>query len=551
MALKDPGIPRRLWLVMMSAAICSVADITGYYLSHDAGWWPVAGVICFALCKGSVIALGLTLARRWAPAYVAAWVVAALFIALSVTNVTTYLLYGFGISRKLLMILYETNSSEVRQFMPGLIENLLSAPADWRLWIAAVAFAALWWVVPKIPARWWYASTGIVGVAGIAYFGWVAATAEWGKSNHAILARSGLAVKSVAKSIMTIRQLSSMQRPLPYAESARSQRLANNLVLVIGESASRDHHSLYGYPLPTTPRMTAMADSLVIFHDAVASSTATAENLPRILTFMNCEPESGEWYEYPTMHSLFKAFGYTTWWLSNQERTGEWSNLSGILSSDADVVKYLGSTDSEDHLNQCYDEVLLPELRGALDTTAESRFICLHLLGSHTAYRERYPTGRGRITATDVMSIHPKREWLDEGRSRIVAQYDNSILYTDSILSEIIKDLSLRAEPSLMVYFSDHGENVYDDRDFRGRDPKYVRVPFIIYANRSYRENNPEIMASLQSAGRQAFSTADVIHMLVTLSGSSYRMYDTRCDILSPQFRRRVRYVDGEPFHLD
>lgn len=246
-----------------------------------------------------------------------------------------------------------------------------------------------------------------------------------------------------------------------------------------------------------------------------------------------------------------EADGYTTWWLSNQERTGEWSNLSGILSSDANVVKYLGSTDSEDHLNQCYDEVLLPELRGALDTAAESRFICLHLLGSHTAYRERYPTGRGRIKATDVMSIHPKREWLDEERSRIVAQYDNSILYTDSILSEIIKDLSLRGEPSLMVYFSDHGENVYDDRDFRGRDPKYVRVPFIIYANRSYRENNPEIMAVLQSASRQAFSTADVIHMLVTLSGSSYRMYDTRCDILSPQFRRRVRYVDGEPFHLD
>lgn len=541
-------ISRRVWLALLVASFFSVVDILGYYIDHDAGFLAEWGVRGYAVLKATAVALLLGLARKHRALYITAWTLTSVFILLSVVNMVSYSLYGFGVSRKLVTILYETNREEVRQFLPGMMGNISSLLFSWNTLLEVCVLVAAWFVLPVVPKRWFWNVLWVFCLSGAVYIVWFAATARWGKTNHLMMARSAVAVRSVVKSASMIRDLSSKRRPLPYSDSAVSRHLAENIVLVIGESASRDHLSLYGYPLPTTPAMDSMRDSLSVFNDAVASSTGTAENLPRILSFMSCGPGQGEWYEHPTAMSLFKAFGYSTAWLSNQERTGDWSNLSGILSSDADVVRYLGSIDSEDHLTERYDDVLLPELRDCLAGGDSLRFICLHLMGSHVAYAERYPKCRARFSASDVLDLTPKREWLDSGKGKTVAEYDNSIAYTDSILGEVVKEISRLQEPSIMVYLSDHGENVYDDRDFQGRDPKYVRVPFFIYANKAYRDKNPEIMEKLGEAAETPFSTSDLIHTLVTLTGSGYRLYDATRDFLSPGFLPRTRYVDNEPF---
>jgi len=548
MDLKKMEISRRVWLVLIVASVFSVVDILGYYMEHDSGFLVEAGVFCFAVLKGSAITVLLGLARRIRGIYVMAWLLVSVFMFLSLVNVVSYSLYGFGISRKLVTIIYETNCGEVRQFVPGMMGSLSSMLLSWKTLFALLFLIIVWFGLPVIPKRWLILVAGVAGLAGLGYFGWFAATSRWGKTNHVMMARSAVAVRSVVKSTFMIRELSSKRKPLPYCETAKSRHLARNVVLVIGESASRDHLSLYGYSLKTSPMMDNLGDSLFVFNDALASSTATAGNLPRILSFMNCEPGQGEWYEYPTLMNLFKAFGYDTMWLSNQERTGDWSNLSGILSSDADVVKYLGSVDSEDHLTDRYDDVLLPEFRKGLAYGDSLRFICLHLMGSHVAYNERYPGNRKRFVSKDVLEKTPKREWLDSGNAGTIAEYDNSIVYTDSILGVVVKELSGMREPSLMVYLSDHGENVYDDRDFRGRDPKFVRVPFFIYVNMAYREMNPDIVEKLEKAVNVSFSTSDLIHALITLTGSGYRLYDPSRDIVSPHYKPRTRYVDEEPF---
>lgn len=551
MDFKNIEISRRVWLVLLVASALSVVDILGYYIDHDMGFWIEWGVRCYAVLKATVITLMLGMVRKHRILYGIGWVVVSVFILLSIVNAVSYSLYGFGVSRKLITILYETNREEVRQFLPGMIGNIFSLLFSWKMLLEVCVFVAAWFVLPVIPKRWFRDAIWVFCLSGMIYIVWFAATARWGKTNHLMMARSAVAVRSVVKSTSVIRDLSSKRRPLPYRESAISLHLAQNTVLVIGESASRDHLSLYGYPLPTTPEIDSVRDSLFVFTDAVASSTSTAENLPRILSFMNCEPGQGEWYEYPTVMNLLKAYGYSTTWLSNQERTGDWSNLSGILSSDADVVEYLGSVDSEDHLTDRYDEVLLPEFRGSLAGGDSLRFICLHLMGSHIAYNERYPKDRSRFSASDVLKKTPKRSWLDAGKAQTVAEYDNSIAYTDSILGEVVEGLSRLQEPSIMVYLSDHGENVYDDRDFQGRDHKFVRVPFFIYANKAYRENNLEVIEKLEKAVKTPFSTSDLIHTLITLTGSAYRLYDPARDILSPEFLPRTRYVDEEPFHDD
>ena len=357
-------------------------------------------------------------------------------------------------------------------------------------------------------------------------------------------------LNSAYSNLKRLRKLSASPRVLPDASKAISTHAADKIVLVIGESASAEQHSLYGYPLPTSPHLDAMRDSLFIFTDAICSSTATTVNLPRILSFLNDIHDSGEWQDYPTVIQLFKALGYHTVWLSNQERTGFWSNQSAIIADEADDTRFLGANDSEDNLLYTFDDVLIPPFREVLAPSGSRSLICIHLLGSHNAYNMRYPADFKRFNGADVLAKTPHRKWLNAEKAETVAAYDNSIAYTDSILSVIINDVGQRSEPALVIYFSDHGENLYDVADFAGRDRRRSRVPFFIYANSSYHARNPEILVSIRKALDLPITTAEFIHMLLTLTGSSYPLYNPAADPLSRDFRARTRYVDEDTWPI-
>ncbi|MDE5842814.1 MAG: phosphoethanolamine transferase [Muribaculaceae bacterium] len=536
-----------LWVAMLATAFASLCDVIEFASRQPQAAFAIAGLICYAVCKASAVTLLYIFCRnnRWLR-----WgciVFIAGFVVLSVVNLACLGFYGFGITRKLITILCETNPGEVREFIPNLLSQAFAAVTNRNLWCAVLIFIILWRGVPEIPARIFIPAAGVISLLGGGYFVYVYATAEFGKSNHIIYVRTARCIRATIQDMRNIRELSRQRRPLPDGITASSEYKADRVVVVIGESASRDHLSLYGYPLPTSPNLDSISAGLYVFSDAIGASSSTAENIPRLLTFMTDEPSQREWYEYPTLIQLFKALGYSTSWLSNQERTGELSNLSGILSNDADVVKYLGSQNSEDHYLYKYDEVLLPAWTELMEKGKRRQLAFLHLMGSHIQYHNRFPADRSKFTADDVLGAAP-RKWLTRKKAAVIANYDNSLLYTDSILNRIISELRRSELPSVMVYLSDHGENVFDNRDFNGRDPEFVRVPFIIYANEAYRRLNPEIIADIERSLHQPFSTSELPQLLLHLSGSGYKSYSPQRDPLSPQFRPRTRYVDDEPF---
>lgn len=537
----------RLWLVLTLFAMASLSDVMEFASREPYAAVRIAGMSLYAIFKASVLTFGYLLCRRvrWLKLIAATFI--GLFMLMSLVNAVSHAFYGFGITRKLMTILYETNLREVTEFLPNLLHQFGAALREPYLWGGLAVLLLLWVVLPRIPRRIFLPAILTLSFGGGVYLLITFATAEYGKSDHLISVRTTRCLYEAIRDTRNIRELLSRRRPLPDAATAHSDFAAARITVVIGESASRDHLSLYGYALPTTPRLDTIAEGLYAFSDAIGASPTTAANLPRLLTFMTDEPGDGEWYEYPTILQLFKAMGYATTWLSNQERTGKWSNLSGILINDADVLRYLGAENSEDHYMMKYDEVLLPEWRKTVKATGHPQLNFLHLMGSHLHYHNRYPPQRARFTGADVLGATP-HEWLDAKKAGTVADYDNSILYTDSILNEVIGTLRRSAAPEVMVYVSDHGENVYDDRDYWGRDGKYVRVPFLIYVNEAYRRKNPAIVADIERATARKFSTSELPQLLLHLSGSDYKLYDARRDVLSPQFVERRRYVDGNEF---
>lgn len=133
----------------------------------------------------------------------------------------------------------------------------------------------------------------------------------------------------------------------------------------------------------------------------------------------------------------------------------------------------------------------------------------------------------------------------------MVATYDNSICYTDYILSRIVGMVAASGQPAVLIYFSDHGENVYDDGDFCGRDERYVRVPFFIYANAAFRTAQPALWQQLRQSADRPFSTADISHLICTLTGTAYAAYDERKDVSSPSYVCDKRFVDDREWQYD
>lgn len=58
----------------------------------------------------------------------------------------------------------------------------------------------------------------------------------------------------------------------------------DNIIIVIGESASRKHHSIYGYYLPTTPFLEKKKNEIIVFNDVTSTYSTTSESMKMFMT---------------------------------------------------------------------------------------------------------------------------------------------------------------------------------------------------------------------------------------------------------------------------
>lgn len=536
---------RVLWAVFWCFSLLGLADLPGAPIFTADLWlqWVCMGAV--ASLKATLCLMLVAVCRNKILRCVA-WLFVAAYMAACLLNAVSFLLYGFGVSHRLAVVVMQTSGREFMEFMPSFFSNLVS----YWMWIlgAFAAAAAIALAVRLIPARPFLWLISILSACGLGVTIYFMLSLGRGRSSFFLCVRVPKNIVETHREYERMESMTRMLRPLPDAESVASSRMASVVVMVIGESASRGHLSLYGYPLQTTPVFDSLRDSLFVFSDAIASSTTTAGNMERILSLKVDDATRDDWWRYPLLIDIMNEAGYTTYWLSNQERTGIWGNSSGVMSGNADVVRYVGSESSEDALLDRYDEALLPEVTKALSDTAA--FIGVHLMGSHMEYSNRYPASAEYFKGADVIRKLP-RPWLCASKAQTVAEYDNSIRYTDAILGRIIDRVSRLSRPALFVYFSDHGENVYDTRDYRGRDNTSVRVPMVVYANSAYRRANPDMVEALGRAVSLPVSTATVAFPLMTLSGTSYSRYRSDYDFLSPDFKVRPRYVDEQVWTPD
>jgi heptose-I-phosphate ethanolaminephosphotransferase len=314
-----------------------------------------------------------------------------------------------------------------------------------------------------------------------------------------------------------------MKAALGSHEEAQDLRPATDpeelFVLVIGESTSREHMSLYGYPRKTSPRLEALGEELFVYRDVVSPHSHTQRVLKELLTFHDRE-DPRLWNQAPTLIQTMHEAGYQTYWISNQEVYGLWSNLTTALGGQADI-KIFHKNRKAGLVRRAHDGDLLPYLDRLLERPAErGRFLVLHLMGTHGWYPNRYPQKFARFQGTPPASrgrrMHPQME-------ATINFYDNAVLYNDWLVSEVIRRIEARGARSYVLYLSDHGEDVYDSGNFLGHTEEVgtrfmVEIPMVLWLSPAYRLRHPEMEGRVRRGLDWPFMTDDLIHCLMDLA---------------------------------
>lgn len=290
--------------------------------------------------------------------------------------------------------------------------------------------------------------------------------------------------------------------------------LPQNIILIIGESLTKHHCSLYGYNKPTNPLLSLLRDSssLLVFNNVTSPGTSTVQSFK---FFMGTHKvgDNQDWYDGIVIPEVVDIAGYKSHWISNQAGSGMHDN---VIRRYAELCSdYYFNGDVFSGMNKMdYDEDLIPVVKQKILNDTSKAFTIINLMGNHFRFNRRYPTAYDHFKATDYPDRLPSQR-------QILAEYDNSILYNDSVVYELMK--AYENEEAIVFYFPDHGLDVFYTSDDYAAHAKQTpesqkigkEIPFVIYTTDRFNKRYPLMVERMQESVNNKFCTDDLIYTVM------------------------------------
>jgi glucan phosphoethanolaminetransferase (alkaline phosphatase superfamily) len=292
-------------------------------------------------------------------------------------------------------------------------------------------------------------------------------------------------------------------------------------ILVVGESARRDSWSVYGYGRPTTPYLSSIKGEAIFLQNAVADANFTSWAVPMMLTGMT--PDNFDLSRVKgNIFDLAKEGGYTALLLENQD-----PNAAEAAGVDADEIESPIDLSGSATGRRTFDGQLLAAYRREIARSGKARFIGIHMMGSHWKYSNRYPPQFQHFGSTQQPDVRPILASSKSSEAALVDTYDNTIVYTDWFLQQIVDRARELNVPATVTFFSDHGEDLQllDGTAGHGNPvytPHAFEVPAFVWANDAYRKQHPEIIAALKNNAAKEIRSHDVFYTIADLMGISW-----------------------------
>ena len=303
-------------------------------------------------------------------------------------------------------------------------------------------------------------------------------------------------------------------------------------IVIVGETARSMNFSLNGYSRLTNPLL-AKQTGLVNFSQFESCGTATAVSVPCMFSALGRHQYSDTRAQsQENLLDVLKHADFDVRWLDNN------SGCKGVC----DRVAYedLSKPAPSDPLctsEECYDEKLLRNLPAMIKGASKDLVIVLHQKGSHgPSYAKRYPKQFAKFGPVCETS-----ELSNCSTESITAAYDNTILYTDFIISRAIAILETSgAEEEVdtaLLYVSDHGESLGEKNmylhgaPFIISPPEQRRVPFMLWLSDSFRARFHIDARCLAARETQEFSHDNLFHSALGMLAINTAVYNPKLDI--------------------
>ncbi|MGU3573908.1 phosphoethanolamine transferase [Brucellaceae bacterium C25G] len=319
----------------------------------------------------------------------------------------------------------------------------------------------------------------------------------------------------------------------PLGEDARQDVIdlpaGKNLltVIVVGETARAQNFSLNGYERETNPELKKR--DVIAFTNTTSCGTETAVSVPCMFSpFPRQGYSKAKFKGSENLLDVLQHAGVNVeWWENN---TGD----KGV----ADRVKYIDLQNSKDPKyckgGECLDEILSDYLKDHLNDMKGNTTLVLHMTGSHgPAYFMRYPPEMAVFKPECLTAEFAKCE-----DSQIVNAYDNSILYTDKVLSQIIDILKANEDKfvSSMIYMSDHGESLGENGLYLHAAPYFIApdtqtdIPFVAWFSPDYQAVTGMDMSCLRAGADEESSHDNLFHTVLGMTYVKTSVYDPSLD---------------------
>ena len=572
-----------MYILGLVCIYATVPDKRGYHAWADAPYdlFVDVAVLCYLLWL---------LPKRVMPWVKRLFYVVAYLVAL--IDVYCFVKFDTTITPTMLLLVGETNSDEATEFLSSYLSaDLIFSRLGYVLLVLALhaSWALVWkyrkkcgaWLQRKMPkiscvtTVWRYAEP-FVSVAAVAFFIFCAVTCydnkvafkrlmsydNIGDVEHELTRKDKAVLNqplyrlvfSVYANELTAKQVKKLVRNIDRVQVDSCSFRSKDIVLIIGESYNRHHASLYGYDKKTTPRQQKRArrGTLTAFSDVVSPWNLTSFVFKNLFSLYTVG-DKGEWCDYPLFPELFRKAGYHVTFLTNQflpqAKEAVYDFSGGFFLNHPELSRAMFDTRNEQLYR--YDAGLLAEYDRLQTEDKEHNLIIFHLKGQHVDYRTRFPKDRCRFNPEDYDRPDLKKKEL-----RILADYDNAVLYNDSIVDAIIKRFEKR--DAVVIYVPDHGEECYGgDVHFYGRmhsteitarlAHEEFDIPFWIWCSRKYRASHPDVFRNIRKARKRPYMTDALPHLLLYLGGIDTPYYREKLNVLSPEYdKERPRILKNQ-----
>jgi len=445
--------------------------------------------------------------------------------------------YGVMIDAGMFRNFAETNATEVR--------DLLSLKLLAYIVFLGVLPSWLLWKVPVNYRRWHreLLSKVVVSVASVAVIGGVALANYQGLSslfrNHHEIRLMLVPSNYIGASAGYLReQVASAQQPfVTIGEDAQRNAAVQNhprkslTVLVVGESARAENFGILGYDRDTTPKLDKEA-GLIAFTDVHSCGTETAVSVPCMFSNMGRKDyDASKAKNEEGLLDVLKRAGIDVIWRDNQSGCKGTSDRV-ILQDDSNLKDPALCANSE-----CRDEILLQGLQSFIDHLDKDTVLVLHQMGSHgPEYFKRYPKEYERFTP-----VCESNALNNCSRESIVNGYDNTLVYTDHVLSSLIDVLRSNQDKvdTAMLYLSDHGESLGEYNLFLHGTPYMLapeqqkHVAMLAWFSDSYQKSYSVDTHCLQMSRDKPLSQDNLFHSMLGLLEVQSKVYQPDLDMFA------------------